>query len=167
VLEIALQDRSSGASSVTRTPFDVPPAGTGLALGSVTVVKGASPAATVAPARDPLRVGAVSLVPGLGEPIEPGASAEVPVYVAVYPGRPADPVELTVALGHDGQEVARTTPVLPAADAEGRVAWIGSLPAGRLAAGAYEVVVTAKQGGASAEERARFEIAPASAPVPR
>ena len=151
-LEVAVQDRRSGARSVARSRFEVPAAGAGLTLGSLTVVKRAIPAAAGGPAGDPLRVGTVSLVPGLGAPFEPGASPEIPVYIAVYPGKPADRVELTVAFVRDGQEIARATPELAAADPEGRIAWIGSLPVGRLAAGAYEVVVTAKQGEASAEE---------------
>ena len=159
-LEVAVQDRRSGGCSVTRSSFVVPPAEAGLALGSVTVVRSAGASGEGVPASDPLRVGAVSLVPDVGEPFDPGASPEVPVLVTVYPGSAIVPVELTVAFRRDGREIARATPELAAADSEGRIAWIGSLPAGRLAPGTYEVVATAKQGEATAEETARFEIAP-------
>jgi hypothetical protein len=163
VLELAAQDRRTGATSVSRKDFGVPEAAPDLALGSVTVVRRASSAAVDDPPGDPLRVGDISLVPGLGEAFDPGVSPEVPVFVAVYPGHRDEPVELTVALLRDGREVVRTTPELGAVDSEGRIAWIGSLPAARLVAGAYEIVVTARQGEAAAEERAQFDIAPTSA----
>lgn len=161
-LEIAIQDRHSGGRSVTRSPFEVPRTLGDLALGSVTVVSAAGPASDPS-ADDPLRVGSVSLVPTLG-PLDVSASGDIPVLVAVYPGTRTDPVELTVAFHAAGREIARIAPELADADSDGRIAWLGSVPAVGLAEGAYEVVATARQGDAAAEERAVFHIASLPSP---
>lgn len=167
VLELAVQDRRAGGTSVAREDFEVPQAAPDLALGSVAVVRRAGAAAADSPAvGDPLRVGDVSLVPALREPLDPDSSPQVPVFVAIYPGRNADPVELTVAFLRDGREIARATPELAPVDSEGRIAWIGSFPAAQLGAGTYKVVVTAKQGEALAQEATQFDVAAATSNAP-
>jgi len=152
-LELAVQDRRSGARSVARLPFEVPPAGDTLALSSVTVLQRVSAAAADSPANDPLRVGAVSFVPGLGAPFEPGSSPELSLFVGIWPAKRGDPLALTVAFLRDGKAVAEATPELPPADADGRIAWIGGVPYDRLSPGSYEIVITARQGEARVEER--------------
>jgi hypothetical protein len=66
--------------------------------------------------------------------------------------------ELRLELLRDGRPVAQATPPLPAPEPDGRIAWIGGLPAKSLAPGRYEVVATVRAGTESAEERAVFEI---------
>jgi hypothetical protein len=100
------------------------------------------------------------------ERLSQDTSPEVPVFVAVYPGRHTDPVELTVAFERDGREIARATPELGPADSEGRIAWIGSVPAAQFGAGSYRIVVTARQGEALAEEETQFDLAPATLEAP-
>ena len=115
-------------------------------------------AASGPPADDPLRVGEVSLFLRLGRPFEAGSSPEVPIYVPVYPARAGEPVELVVRLLKEGRVVAEGSPTLPPAGPDGRVPWIGGIPAARLLPGSYEVAVAAKQGDAVAEARAPLEI---------
>ncbi len=159
LLEVAVQDRNSGGTSVTRTPVEVPPVGTELSIGSVVPVERVGRAAPTDSPSDPLRVGDVTLVPGLGGPLDPAARAELPIYVPVYPARRPEAVELAVELRRDGKVVAQSSPTLPAADPDGRVPWIGSIPSGGLSAGSYEIAVTARQGETVAEGRAQFEVA--------
>ncbi len=158
VLSVAVQDRQSGGTSVTRTPFEVQPTGTGLSLGSVALLERASRSA-VTPAGDPLRIGDVSLVPRLGA-FTAGSSGELPIFVPVYPAREAGSVELRVELRREGKVVAEATPELPQADATGRIPWIGAIPAAGLRPGDYELTVTAKQGGVTASERSRLLVVP-------
>jgi VWFA-related protein len=158
VLSVAVQDRQSGSTSVTRTPFEVQPTGAGLSLGSVALLERASRSAGT-PAGDPLRVGDVSLVPRLGA-FTAGSSGELPIFVPVYPAREAGSVELIVELRREGKVVAEATPELPRADATGRIPWIGTIPAAGLRPGDYELTVTAKQGGVTASERSRLVVVP-------
>ena len=164
-LETAVQDRESGSLSARRTPFEVPAASPGLALGSIVMVRAEdvpADASGAAGTGDPLQAGRLRAVPSLGKPIPQGTPA-VSLFLSLHPERGTDPVEVTIELRRDGQTVAQAKPELPAPDARGRIAYIGSFPAGRLAPGRYEVWARAKQGSAEAAEATSFTISPAPA----
>jgi VWFA-related protein len=157
-LETAVQDRETGALSVERSAFvvdEAPPGG--LALGSLSVVRRAEPAGA-GTSDDPLRVAGVSIQPELGTPVLPRSTREIPLFLLVYPTLAAGGAELRLELLRDGQPVAQARPPLPAPEPDGRIAWVGGLPARSLAPGRYEVVATVRAGDESAEERTAFEI---------
>jgi VWFA-related protein len=157
-LDTAVQDRETGALSVHRSAFVVAEAPPGsLALGSLSVIRRAEPAGAGA-SEDPPRVAGVSIQPELGTPVLPRSTPEIPLFLLVYPTLVPAPAELRLELLRDGQPVARARPPLPAPEPDGRIAWIGGLPAKSLAPGRYEVAATVRQGGESAEERTAFEI---------
>jgi VWFA-related protein len=155
-LVTAIQDREANRTSVERNRFDVPPAEGGLALGSLVVIRKAS--GEPATGTDPLRVSGVSIAPQVGSGELPVGTREVPLFLPIYPSLAAAPVELQLEVSHAGETVARSTPQLPAAGPDGRIAWIGSLPTKGLAPGAYEVIATVRQGEAVSEERASFDL---------
>ncbi len=66
----------------------------------------------------------------------------------------------------DGQVVGRATPELPRADANGRIAYLGELPADRFPPGRYELWAVAQQGAAEARQATSFEVVAASAAGP-
>jgi hypothetical protein len=167
-LETAVQDRETGGLSVERSPFAIAEAPPGsLALGSLSVVRRAEPAGTEA-SDDPLRVAGVSIQPELGTPVLPRSTPEVPLFLLIYPTLVTAGAELRLELLRDGRPVAQASPPLPAPEPDGRIAWVGGLPAKSLAPGRYEVVATVRQGDESAEERACFDIAagPAAESLP-
>lgn len=158
-LETAVQDRQTSALSVTRTPFDVPTApGGSLALGSVSLVRRAEKTSEGTALGNPLGVGELLLFPALEPSFVAGSRPEVPFFVGVYPAKAGGPVELTVELRRDAQVVGRTTTRLPDPDLDGRIPWIGAIPSDGLRPGGYEIVVTVRQGEATAEERTRLEV---------
>ncbi|HXK10795.1 MAG TPA: VWA domain-containing protein, partial [Vicinamibacteria bacterium] len=162
-LETAVQDRETGALSV-RTKFVVAEAPPGsLALGSLSIVRSAE-AASAPGAEGPLRVAGVSVQPEVGRPARPASAPEVSVILPIYPSLAGAGVGLRVELLRGGQPVAQARPALPEREPDGRIVWIGGLPTKRLTPGPYEIVVTARQGDESAEERTEFEIV-APAPV--
>jgi len=169
-LEVAVQDRESGWTSVARKALEVPTAPDGLHLASVTAVKRAD-AAVDRTAADPLRVGELSLVPDLGAPFVPTPGSELPVFVALYPDRDVEPPRLELVFRRDGEVVARAEPKLPPPGDDGRIVWLGSVPWSKLPPGVYDVEATARQAGATAVERSRFEVgagavdSPAAAPA--
>jgi len=128
----------------------------GLALGSLAVIRTASgePGEGV----DPLRVSGVSITPHVGPGELLKGTREVRLFLPIYPSLAAARVELALEVRHLGETLARSTPPLPAAGTDGRIAWIGALPTKGLGAGTYEVVATVRQGDAAAEERASFEL---------
>jgi hypothetical protein len=155
-LVTAVQDREANRTSVERSRFDVPAADGGLALGSLAVIRKAS--GEPATDADPLRVSGVSIAPHVGSGELPVETKEVPLFLPIYPAFGAAPVELHLEVRHAGESVARSTPRLPAAGPDGRIAWIGGLPTVGLAPGGYEVIATVRQGDAVSEERAAFEL---------
>ena len=165
-LETAVQDRETGALSVERSGFaiaEAPPGG--LALGSLSIVRRAE-AAAGPDTGDPLRVAGVVIHPELGPPQLTRSMPEIPLFLPVYPSLAATAPEIHLELLRDGQPVAQARPPLPAPEPDGRIAGIFGLPSKPLAPGRYEIVATVRQGDASAEERAAFEVRDATgAPV--
>jgi hypothetical protein len=107
---------------------------------------------------DPLRVSGITIAPLVGPgPLAAGTS-QVPLFLPIYPSLSAAPVELQLEVRHAGETVARSTPGVPAAGPDGRIAWIGSLPTKGLASGGYEVVATVRQGDAVSEALATFHL---------
>lgn len=165
-LETALQDRETGALSVERSGFTIaeaPPGG--LALGSLSIVRRAE-AGGAGATDDPLQVAGVVIHPELGPPQLTRSMPEIPLFLPVYPSLAATSPDIHIELLRDGQPMAQARPPLPAPEPDGRIAGIFGLPSKPLAPGRYEIVATVRQGDASAEERAAFEVRDATgAPV--
>jgi hypothetical protein len=162
-LQTAVQDRETGALSVARSSFAIAEAPAGsLALGSLSVVRRAEPAGS-GTSDDPMRVAGVSIQPELGTPVLPRSTREIPLFLLVYPTPASSGAGLRLELLRDGQPVAQAQAPLPAPEPDGRIAWVGGLPAKSLAPGRYEVVATVRAGDESAEERTAFEIAAGAA----
>lgn len=157
-LDTAILDGGSLGVSAERRPFQLPPASPGLATGSLVVLDRAEPAGTARPSDDPLVVGSVALVPALDASI-PAARGEVAVLLKLYLEPKAAPAELVLELRRGGETLIQTKPQLPPADEQGHVAWIGKLHTGRLPPGRYVLRATARQGSATSEELAEFELA--------
>jgi hypothetical protein len=137
----------------------VPASVSGFSLGSVSVIERATRPASDTAASDPLRLGDMLLLPSLGAPIEEQTRPELPVHVSLRT-EATDSVEIGVELRRGEAVLAAAKPALPAPDAEGRVVWLGGIPAARLTPGSYEIVVSARQGAVTAEERTAVEITP-------
>ena len=157
-LQTAVQDVDAERMSVDRREIVVPAADAGLALSSLTVVRRATPSGAEAPTVDPLRVGGEAITPVLGKATLAGDSRALDYFLTIYPTSGPEPLELTLALRQDGRIVGRALPGLPAAQADGRVPLLGSVGIDSLAPGAYELLATARQGGAAAQASAAFEI---------
>jgi VWFA-related protein len=152
----AIQDREADRTSVEHHRFDVPPAGGGLAAGSLAVVRNAS--GDPSTDADPLRVGGVTIAPHVGTGALPLGTKSVALFLPIYPSLSSSPVELKLEVWRAGEQVAVNTAPLSAPGPDGRIPWIGSLPAEKLPPGTYEVVAQVRQGDAVAEERASFDL---------
>ena len=158
-VEFVAQDRDSGRTSVERRPLLVPPASP-CAVSSVTVIRRLEEAGGDDPADDPFRVQERRVVPNLGLPIPKAQNPSLSVYFVVYtaPGEAAPLTALEVLSGDT--VVARARPELPAADAAGRIPYVGTFPIESLAPGDYSIRVLVQQGGAVAVSETPFTLAP-------
>jgi hypothetical protein len=137
-----------------RVPFDVPEP-TGLALGSLTVVR---PEPLPEGATDLLRFGDVRGTPRLGEPVEAREGEVVGVFLTLHPGAAPERPRLTLEVARDGQVVSRAEVELPPPDAIGRIAYLGQLPARAFEAGRYVVHARVHQGDDEATASTSFRV---------
>jgi VWFA-related protein len=160
-LELVAQDRESAATSVHRTPLEVP-AAQGLAVSSVVVVRRMEPAPPLQPGapEDPLRGEAMRIVPSLDDPISKATTPKLPVYVVVYPLPGAGAPQMVLEFSTEGRVEGRNSVVLPAPDPDGRIRFLAPIPIDRYGPGRHELRVTVRQGGSQAEEKVAFTLQP-------
>jgi VWFA-related protein len=162
-LETVVQDEGTEKLGARRTAFEVPDSGSGLATGALAMVRG-EPASAQA-ADDPLRLGETRLVPTLGKSVPQGTPA-VSFLLTVRPAPGPEPARVALELRGEGRVLGRSEDALPAPDAQGRVAYVGTLPSERLSPGRYEVWARVSQGAAERTQATSFTVAPApAAPV--
>jgi hypothetical protein len=151
--ETAAMDQRSRKASVERADLDVPEGPRPLGLSSLAVIKRVEAVAPGALASDdPFRIGTNRIVPFVGEP-ELAFGAPLNLFLVAYPHTPdAAKLELTLELRRDGKLVGRSTPELPAPDAEGRIPYIASIAAQGFKPGLYQVRAELHQGSLTADE---------------
>ena len=110
---------------------------------------------------NPLHYNNMRITPNLGEPILRTPGAELTLYLVIYPipGLAQKPL-LSVQFRKDGQVVAQATPELPQSDAQGRIAYVGRLPAETFPPGDYEIRALVSQGASTVEEFAFVNVSP-------
>ena len=158
-LEMAVRDETAKKASVRRSVLVVAPPRVGLGLSSLAVVKRVEPVAERAlDSADPLRTGPSRVVPFVAEPTFRAGDA-VSLFLVAYPrpGAGGGP-SLTLEFACEGAVVARSSTALPAADSEGRISYVASVPTQSLAPGRYEVTALVQQEGAVVRESTFFTI---------
>ena len=160
-LETASQVKGTGKTSIERATFEVPAAGSGPQLSSLCLLRRADPLpADAPPSDDPFRYEGSRLVPHLSGPVSRAATPNLSFFARVYPAADAEPARLTLDFVRDGKIVGRAQPPLPAADASGRIAYVGGVPSSSFPPGAYEVRLTLAQGAEKATQSTRFDLVP-------
>ena len=160
-LETVSQVKSTGKTSVERSSFEVPAAGSGPQLSSLCLLRRADPLpADAPPSDDPFRYEGTRLVPHLAGPVSQAATPNLSFFARVYPTASIEMPKLTLDFVRDGKIVGRAQPPLPAPDASGRIAYVGGVPSGSFPPGTYEVRLTLTQGTAKVTQSTRFELAP-------
>ncbi len=159
-LETVAFDQETKKASVFRSVLVVPPPPQGVSMSSVSVVERVDP---LPPAErnddDPLQIQSMKIIPNLGDPIRKGSAAGVPVYFVVYPSQQvAEKPQAKLEFLRGGQVVAVAPVELPAPDATGRIAYLGSIPTDKLDPGRYEIRALVSQGPATAVEYAVVSV---------
>jgi VWFA-related protein len=160
-LETASQVKGTGKTSVERAAFEVPATGSGPQLSSLCLLRRADPLPADAPlSDDPFRYESSRLVPQLGGSVSQAATPNLSFFARLYPAEGGGPAKLTLDFVRDGKIVGRAQPPVPAADASGRIAYVGGVPSASFPPGAYEVRLTLAQGAEKATQSTRFELVP-------
>jgi hypothetical protein len=158
-LETAVMDRQSGRTSVDQSRLSVNPGRSAFGLSSLAVVKRTErvPKGALA-SDDPFRAGDARIVPWVTE-AELGQGQEVGLFFVAYlPLGLAEKPQVTLEFYRDTQPVGQARPDLPPADAQGRIPYVVSLPAGRFPPGHYEVRAELSAGQSRAWERTSFRV---------
>jgi len=158
-LETAAMDRQSGRTSVDQSRLSVPPGRSAFGLSSLAVVKRAERVAKGALASDdPFRAGEARIVPWVTEAEVDPAQGVGLFFVAYVPAGQTEAPQVTLEIRRGTQVVGHAEPALPAPDAQGRIPYVVSLPAGRFAPGRYEVLAELHAGPNHAWERTSFRV---------
>ena len=135
-LETVSQVKGTGKTSVERSSFEVPAAGSGPQLSSLCLLRRADPLpADAPPSDDPFRYEGTRLVPHLAGPVSQAATPNLSFFARVYPTASIEMPKLTLDFVRDGKIVGRAQPPLPAPDASGRIAYVGGVPSGSFPPG--------------------------------
>jgi VWFA-related protein len=161
-VDVVVQDRDTGSTSVHRMPLEVPAAGAGIALSSVVIIRKVEPAGAARPGApvDPLQVETARIVPSLDDPISKGLTPKISVYLIAYPAPGAGAPVMTIEFSGQGQAEGRAQAPLPAPEPDGRIRYLGTFPVDKFEPGRHELKVIVRQGSAEAEERLAFTLQP-------
>jgi hypothetical protein len=107
---------------------------------------------------DPFRAGEARIVPWVTEAEVDPAQPFGLFFVAYVPTGSAGAPQVTLEFLRDTRVVGQAEPALPPPDAEGRIPYVVSLPAGHFAPGRYEVVAELHAGQNHAWERTSFRV---------
>jgi len=160
-LESVAMLRDGSRASVERRPFEVPVASSGPAVSSLMLIGRADPLPEGAPVPDdPLVVEGMRVVPHFGGSVSKAAMPNLSFLVKVYPNADEGPVGLTLEFVRDGKVVGQAQPETPAPDAEGRIAYVGTVPSAGFAPGTYEIRVSASQISGASTASTTFDLVP-------
>src|SRR5579884_765766 len=152
-IEQAVADYDGNKASTRKSVFIATPE-KGLGVSSLVLVERYTPQVpSTDTTTDPFRYQNGQITPNLSNTIKLGKGAVLSLYFVIYPDPSVQQKpELTIAFLKDGAPLAQVPMQLPAADKEGRIPYVASIPVENLPAGDYVVQVTAKQGAAQKQE---------------
>ncbi len=155
-LDTVVHDAESNRISAKKSVFLLPASRVGVQMSSLSVINKITKASSEDPQdQDPFLLTDSRLVPGLGDSIRSEANSSIFFYFVAYPDRArTEKVQLTLQFLQNGLAVSQAQIDLPAADAQGRIPYLATVPSESLQPGDYEVRAVVSQGDSAAEEHA-------------
>lgn len=169
-LETIARDAAGGQAGVQRVPVEVPLAGAGPRLSSVTLLQpsGSQRLLTDADqADDPLFFDGVALMPALDLRLPVQTAVPLQFFVVLYPdsGDTAPPA-LRAELWRDGRKLGQVDLKLPPPDERGFRRYSGQMPTHTFVAAEYTLRLVATQGATETSSTAAFRMIVAEPPAP-
>jgi hypothetical protein len=158
-LESAVMDREGSKIGVQHSEFAVEPKGKGVGISSLTAVRSYSPNAKGLDPNEPFQFQGGSITPTLNTSIPKAADAVLRLFFVVYQdasisSKPTVEIEFL----QNGKSLTKVPMELPAADPQGRIPYVMTIPAASIPPGSYEVRATARQGDSTAETKTMVKI---------
>ncbi len=160
VLESAVEDRENLKAGMQHTEFTVPAGGSGVGISTLLPMRSYAPNAKDLDPDDPFQYQGGSVTPTMDMVVKKVPNSALRLFFTVYqdPAIAAKPsVEIEFLL--NGKSLTKVPMQLPAADAQGRIPYLMTIPAEAIPAGSYEVRASARQGSTTAVSSAvvKFE----------
>jgi len=160
LLEGVVHDGLAGRAGVSRVPFTIEPSPPGaLRVSSIVLVGQADAIQGAGNSDDPLRLGAVQLMPSGGQPICKSMVSKLTFfYTAVAPGsdKPTATLEFL-----RGESLVATVPLtIPDAGPAGSIQHLARLPLDTLVPGEYVLRLIVRQGAQRQVREAPFQLLP-------
>jgi hypothetical protein len=157
-LDSALLDEGTQKLGVQHTEFTIP-AEKGVGISSLLPIRSATPNAKLDP-NEVFQFQGASLTPTMDTVVKKVPNAMLRLFFTVYADASiAEKPMVEIDFMKDGQSLQKVPMELPAADAQGRIPYVMTIPAAAIPDGSYEIRATAKQGSTSATSSValRFE----------
>ena len=158
-LESAVLDRESGKMGVQRTAFTIAPAAKGVGISSLTSVRSYAPNAKNLDPNETFQFQGGIITPTLNNSVPKAADSSLRLFFVVYQNnsisaKPSVEIEFL----QNGKSLTKVPMALPAADSQGRIPYVMTIPAAAIPAGVYQVRATAKQGDTQASTETAVTI---------
>jgi VWFA-related protein len=158
-LESAVMDLESGKIGTQRSDFTIAASGKGVGISSLTAVRSYAPNAKGIDPNEPFQYQGGTITPTLNTSVSRSPDSALRLFFTVYPdaaiaGKPTVEIEFT----QNGNVLQKVPMPLPAADAEGRIPYVMTIPAAAIPPGVYQIRATAKQGDTSSQAVATVKI---------
>ena len=157
--ESAVMDLESGKIGMNRSEFSIAGKSKGVAISSLTLVRSYTPNAKDLDPAEPFQFQGGSIMPTLNANIQRTKDAALRVFFTIYqdpsiPSKPAVVIDFVQA----GKSLTKVPLPLPDADAQGRIPYVMTIPAGSIPPGQYEVFATVRQGEGAAQSKIAVKI---------
>jgi hypothetical protein len=158
-LESAVMDRESGKIGAQRSEFAVDTRGQGVGISSLTAVRSYTPNAKGLDPNEPFQFQGGSITPTLSTSVQRVENSALRLFFIVYqePSISAKP-SVEIEFTQNGKSLTKVPMPLPAADAQGRIPYVMTIPAAAIPPGSYEVRAVAKQGDTTSESKTTVKI---------
>jgi VWFA-related protein len=160
-LDAVVQDRENLKTGVERVEFTVPAGGSGVGISGLAPMRSYAPNAKDLDPAEPFQYQGGSVTPTMDNVVKKSPNSALRLFFTVYadpliPAKPA--VEIEFVQG--GKTLTKVPMELPAADAQGRIPYLLTIPAQAVPDGSYQVRATARQGSSSAVSTTTIRFEP-------
>jgi hypothetical protein len=159
-LETVVMDELSQKTGVQHAEFTVPAGGSGVGISALLPMRSYTPNVKGLDPNEPFQFQGGSLTPTMDMVVKKVPNSALRLFFTVYQdaaisAKPSVEVEFM----QNGNTLQKVPMELPAADAQGRIPYLMTIPAEAIPAGSYEIRATAQQGNTSSASVAtiRFE----------
>jgi len=160
-IESIVYDASNNQVSLNRGALSVPDTdATKLRVSNLIIVDKSQKAAANDPAENPFRVGDLILYPNLGEPLHKTGNKGLSMFMTVYAAKGAGAPKMSIELSQAGKPLGQLPVQLPAADAQGRIQYTGTIPLDAFPAGEYDLKAIVSDGSGTATRSEHFTVQP-------